>query len=189
MPAGWSKSFAVKRIQGLGLKSDALIVFEARPTIPFMATWLVKTEPDVYSIDDLARDKVTDWTCVRNYQARNSLKAMAVGDEVLIYHSNAEPPGVVGVAKVCQEAAPDPTQFDKASEYYDPKATKDAPRWFCPDLKFVRKLPRMIPLDEMRECKALDGLALLQRGSRLSVIPVSEKHFNAIVELASKAAR
>ena len=154
-----------------------------------MATWLVKTEPDVYSIDDLARDKVTDWTCVRNYQARNFLKAMARGDEVLIYHSNAEPSGVVGIARVCQVASPDPTQFDKKSEYFDPKATKDAPRWFCPDLKFVRKLSRLIALDELRNCTSLAGLVLLQRGSRLSVVPVSEKHFDIIVELASKASR
>jgi predicted RNA-binding protein with PUA-like domain len=154
-----------------------------------MATWLVKTEPDVYSIDDLARDKVTDWTCVRNYQARNFLKAMAVGDEVLIYHSNAEPSGVVGIARVCAVASPDPTQFDKKSEYFDPKATKEAPRWFCPDLKFVRKLSRLIALDELRSCTTLAGLALLQKGSRLSVLPVSEKHFDTIVELASKASR
>jgi predicted RNA-binding protein with PUA-like domain len=151
-----------------------------------MATWLVKTEPDVYSIDDLARDKVTNWTCVRNYQARNFLKAMAVGDNVLIYHSNAEPSGVVGLARVCKLAVADPTQFDKKSEYFDPKATQEAPRWFCPDLKFVRKLARTIPLDELRACKALTGLALLQRGSRLSVIPVSEKHFDTIVELGSR---
>ncbi len=151
-----------------------------------MAMWLVKTEPDVYSIDDLARDRVTDWTCVRNYQARNFLKAMEVGDHVLIYHSNAEPSGVVGLARVCKVASPDPTQFDKKSEYFDPKATQAAPRWFCPDLKFVRKLPRTIPLDELRACKALSGLALLQRGSRLSVIPVSERHFDTIVELGSK---
>ena len=151
-----------------------------------MARWLVKTEPDVYSIDDLARDKVTDWTCVRNYQARNFLKAMALGDEVLIYHSNAEPSGVVGIARV---ASPDPTQFEKKSEYYDPKATKDVPRWFCPDLKFVRKLARLIALDELRNCTSLEGLTLLQRGSRLSVLPVLEKHFDIIVELASKASR
>jgi predicted RNA-binding protein with PUA-like domain len=114
---------------------------------------------------------------------------MAVGDEVLIYHSNAEPSGVVGIARVCAVASPDPTQFDKKSEYFDPKATKEAPRWFCPDLKFVRKLSRLIALDELRSCTTLAGLALLQKGSRLSVLPVSEKHFDTIVELASKASR
>jgi len=153
-----------------------------------MATWLVKTEPDVFSIDDFARSKVTDWTGVRNYQARNFLMAMEEGDNVIIYHSNAEPPGVVGLARVHKKASPDATQFDSASEYFEPKATKAAPRWFCPDLKFMQKFPRQIPLDELRQTKSLEGLALLQRGSRLSVIPVSEKHFDVIVKMASKKA-
>jgi predicted RNA-binding protein with PUA-like domain len=150
-----------------------------------MATWLVKTEPDVFSIDDFADVKVTDWTGVRNYQARNFLMAMEVGDEVLIYHSNAEPSGIVGLAKVRAKATPDKTQFDPKSEYFEPKATKIAPRWFCPDLKFVRKFRRQIPLDELRSSKALEGLALLQKGSRLSVIPVSGKHFDAILKIVS----
>lgn len=150
-----------------------------------MATWLVKTEPDVFSIDDFARVKVTDWTGVRNYQARNFLKKMEVGDEVLIYHSNAEPSGIVGLAKVYATATPDKTQFDGKSEYFEPKATKAAPRWFCPDLKFVRKFRRQIPLDELRSSKALEGLALLQKGSRLSVIPVSGKHFETILKMTS----
>jgi predicted RNA-binding protein with PUA-like domain len=151
-----------------------------------MASWLVKTEPDVFSIDDFARSKVTDWTGVRNYQARNFLMAMEEGDEVLIYHSNAEPPGVVGLATVHTKASPDQTQFDSSSEYFEPKATKANPRWFCPDFKFVRKFARQIPLDELRAVKALEGLALLQKGSRLSVIPVSDKHFTTIITLASK---
>jgi predicted RNA-binding protein with PUA-like domain len=150
-----------------------------------MATWLVKTEPDVFSIDDLARVKTTDWTGVRNYQARNFLMAMEEGDEVLIYHSNAEPSGIVGLARVHAKATPDKTQFDSKSEYFEPKATKAAPRWFCPDLKFVRKFPRQIPLNELRSIKALDGLSLLQKGSRLSVIPVSGKHFDVILKLVS----
>lgn len=150
-----------------------------------MATWLVKTEPDVFSIDDLARVKTTDWTGVRNYQARNFLMAMEEGDEVLIYHSNAEPSGIVGLARVHAKATPDKTQFDSKSEYFEPKATKAAPRWFCPDLKFVRKFPRQIPLNELRSIKALDGLALLQKGSRLSVLPVSGKHFDTILKLVS----
>jgi predicted RNA-binding protein with PUA-like domain len=153
-----------------------------------MAIWLVKTEPDVFSIDDFARSKVTDWTGVRNYQARNFLMAMEVGDEVIIYHSNAEPPGVVGLAQVHKTASPDTTQFDASSEYFEPKATKAAPRWFCPDLKFVQKFPRQISLDELRHTKSLEGLALLQKGSRLSVIPVSEKHFDILVKMASKKA-
>jgi predicted RNA-binding protein with PUA-like domain len=153
-----------------------------------MATWLVKTEPDVFSIDDFARTKVTDWTGVRNYQARNFLMAMEVGDDVLIYHSNAEPPGVVGLGRVHKKASPDVTQFDSASEYFEPKATEANPRWFCPDLKFVQKFPRQIPLDELRQTRSLEGLGLLQKGSRLSVIPVSEKHFDILVKMASKKA-
>lgn len=151
-----------------------------------MATWLVKTEPDVFSIDDFARVKVTDWSGVRNYQARNFLMAMEVGDEVLIYHSNAEPSAVVGVAKVHAKAVPDKTQFDPKSEYYEPKASKSSPRWFCPDLKFVRKLPRAIPLEELRQAQSLNGLLLLQKGSRLSVIPVTGAHFGAIVKMGSQ---
>ena len=150
-----------------------------------MAYWLVKTEPEVYSIDDLARDGSTDWTGVRNYQARNFLKEMSVSDKVLVYHSNAEPSGVAGLAKVVGKAKPDKTQFDPKSEYFDGKATKDDPRWFCPEVGFVKKFRRLLPLDELRRSKALAGLLLLQRGSRLSVIPVSEKHFKEILELGS----
>ena len=156
------------------------------PTMRAMARWLVKTEPDVFSIDDFARSKVTDWTGVRNYQARNFLMAMEEGDEVIIYHSNAEPPGVVGIGQVHAKATPDKTQFDPSSEYFEPKATEANPRWFCPDLKFVRKFARQISLDELRGTKSLEGLALLQKGSRLSVIPVSDKHFDTIVTMASK---
>lgn len=145
-----------------------------------MAYWLVKTEPHVYSIDDLKRDTVTSWTGVRNYQARNFLKQMAVGDHVLVYHSNAEPPGVVGIAKVKNVAQPDQTQFDRQSEYYDPAASLDRPRWYCPDIAFYRKFSSIVSLDSLRAHKALDGLLLLQRGSRLSVLPVSEKHFTII---------
>lgn len=150
-----------------------------------MAYWLVKTEPHVYSIDDLKRDKVTEWTGVRNYQARNFLKQMAVGDSVLVYHSNAEPPGVVGVASVKTVAAPDPTQFDTTSEYFDPAASKDQPRWFCPKLSFQAKLKQMVTLDALRQSRALEGLVLLQRGSRLSVVPVSERHYRAIEKMGS----
>jgi predicted RNA-binding protein with PUA-like domain len=148
-----------------------------------MKHWLVKTEPHVYSIDDLKRDKKTAWTGVRNYQARNFLQQMAVGDHVIVYHSNAEPPGVVGIAKVAAVAKPDLTQFDEKSEFFDPKATSEKPRWFCPDISFVKRLPTMVSLDDLRQNKALEGLLLLQKGSRLSVIPVSERHFRAIVEM------
>jgi predicted RNA-binding protein with PUA-like domain len=152
-----------------------------------MKHWLVKTEPHVYSIDDLKRDTRTLWTGVRNYQARNFLREMSVGDLVLVYHSNAEPPGVVGVAKVTKPAEPDPTQFDKRSEYYDEKATHQVPRWFCPELGYVRTLGHLIALADLRDHKGLSGLTLLQPGSRLSVIPVSEKHFKLIVDMPPRA--
>jgi predicted RNA-binding protein with PUA-like domain len=149
-----------------------------------MKYWLAKTEPDVYSIDDLARDGKTLWTAVRNYQARNFLREMKRKDLVLIYHSNAEPPGLAGIAEVSAEDVADPTQFDKAGEYYDPKATREQPRWFCPEVRFVKKLPELVSLDRLRAQKSLNGLLLLQRGSRLSVIPVSKEHFHAMLELS-----
>jgi len=154
-----------------------------------MRYWLVKTEPEVYSIDDLARDKKTLWTGVRNYQARNFLRSMKRKDAVLIYHSNAEPPGVVGIAEVRAEDRPDPTQFDPSSEYFDPKATEKEPRWFCPEVSLVRKLSRQVSLDQLRGNKSLNGLMLLQKGSRLSVIPVSEQHFRAIISMGCDTER
>jgi predicted RNA-binding protein with PUA-like domain len=152
-----------------------------------MKYWLVKTEPDVYSIDDLARDGKTLWSGVRNYQARNFLREMRLKDTLLIYHSNAEPPGVVGVGEICREHLPDPTQFETGGEYFDPKSTKDNPRWSCPEVAFVRKLPGVLPLQALREEKMLEGLLLLQPGSRLSVIPVSESHFRAIIAMSDSA--
>jgi predicted RNA-binding protein with PUA-like domain len=148
-----------------------------------MRYWLVKTEPHVYSIDDLKRDLKTAWTGVRNYQARNFMRDMQVGDIALVYHSNAEPPGVVGVAKVAKLAQPDPTQFDRKSEYFDEKATVESPRWYCPELGFHKKFAKMVSLDELRQNKELEGLLLLQRGSRLSVIPVDEEHYRVIEAL------
>jgi predicted RNA-binding protein with PUA-like domain len=149
-----------------------------------MAFWLVKTEPDLYSIDDLKRDSATLWSGVRNFQARNYLLAMQLEDRVLVYHSNAKPPGVVGVARVIRLAEADLTQFDSKSEYFDPRSKREHPRWFAPLLEFVSKFPAMVPLDTLRrEESKLAGLPLLQRGSRLSVIPVSEGHFNFICAL------
>jgi len=147
--------------------------------------WLVKTEPESYSIDDLVRDRKTEWTAVRNYQARNFLKEMAIGDLVLFYHSNAEPTGVVGIAEVSRTAQPDPTQFDSKSEYFDPKATKDAPRWFCPTLKFIEKFKGVIVLDKLRTINGLEGMILLKKGSRLSVQPVSAGEYRILLKLAT----
>ena len=149
-----------------------------------MAYWLAKSEPDVYSIDDLKKDKVAEWDGVRNYQARNFLKEMEVGDEVLFYHSNAKPSGVAGVAKVAKKAYPDPTQFDKKSKYFDPKASKENPRWFCPDVKFVKKFKDVVSLDDLREQKSLNEMLVLKKGSRLSVQPVTKKEFETVLKIA-----
>jgi predicted RNA-binding protein with PUA-like domain len=149
-----------------------------------MAFWLVKSEPEVYSIDHLAKDKTTAWGGVRNYQARNYLRQMALKENVLFYHSNADPTGIAGLAQVAKTAYPDPEQFNPRSEYFDEKATKDQPRWFCPDLKFVKKFPRLLTLEELRAEKSLKDMLLLKRGSRLSVQPVSEKEFTTIIGMS-----
>ena len=151
-----------------------------------MRYWLMKTEPDAFSIDDLKRLKKDAWSGVRNYQARNFMKEMKVGDLVLFYHSSTTPPGVAGLAKVIALAHPDETQFEKKSPYFDPKATKAKPIWHCVDVGFVKKFPRLIPLDELRGVKALRDMVLLQRGSRLSVQPVTEKEFEAILRLTER---
>ena len=151
-----------------------------------MATWLVKTEPSTYSIDDFAREKITYWDGVRNYQARNFLREMKKGEKVLVYHSNAKPPSIVGLAIVDSDAEPDPTQFDKKSKYFDPKATAEEPRWFCPKLRFEKKFSSPLGLDQLREESSLEGMVLLQRGSRLSVQPVKAKEFQRITKLAQK---
>jgi predicted RNA-binding protein with PUA-like domain len=149
--------------------------------------WLMKSEPDVFSIDDLAKKKVAGWDGVRNYQARNFMKSMAVGDAVLFYHSNAAPPGVAGIAEVARLAYPDPTQFDPKNDHRDPKATPDKPIWFQVDVRFKRKLPRFLSLDELRGVPALAEMPLFQR-SRLSVQPVNDAQFAAIVALAERRA-
>jgi predicted RNA-binding protein with PUA-like domain len=151
-----------------------------------MRHWLMKSEPDAFSIDDLKRLKRDAWTGVRNYQARNFMKAMAPGDAALFYHSSVVPPGVAGLTKVASKAHPDATQFDPKSPYFEPKATKAKPIWECVDVAFVRKFTRLVTLDELRRIPALKDMALLRRGSRLSVQPVTAKEFDAILKLAGK---
>lgn len=147
--------------------------------------WLLKSEPEVYSIDDLARDGQTSWEGVRNYQARNWMRdGMKLGDLVLFYHSNASPTGVAGVGRICREAYPDPTQFDSTSNYYDPGSKAEDPRWLRVDIAFVEKLPRVVPLDELKANPALVGLEVTRKGSRLSVTPVSPEHFALIRAMA-----
>lgn len=138
-----------------------------------MADWLVKSEPTVYSIDDLARDRVEIWDGVRNYQARNYLQQMEVGDRVFVYHSNAKPPGLAGLAEVVAANVVDPTQFDPASPYYDPKATPEKPRWFTVKLGFVAAFVDLVPLDTLKATFTPDELVLVRRGNRLSVMPIA----------------
>jgi len=149
-----------------------------------MAFWLVKSEPSVYSVADFKRDKVTHWHGVRNFQARNLLKEMAPGDEVLFYHSNEAPVGVAGLGRVKKRAYPDPSQFDRSSEYFDPRARADSPRWFCPDIEFVKAFDAVVTLDRLRSERSLAEMVLLKRGTRLSVQPVTSKEFKTIVQLA-----
>jgi predicted RNA-binding protein with PUA-like domain len=147
--------------------------------------WLLKSEPEEFSIDDLARVGREPWSGVRNYQARNFMRdEMQVGDGVLFYHSNCRPPGVVGIARVASRAYPDPTQFDPDSDYHDPASDPDAPRWLLVDVAFERKLDRCITLDELKaQAEALGDLPLLRRGNRLSVLPVSKAQWRQILSL------
>ena len=151
-----------------------------------MHYWLIKSEPDVFSIQDLARAKgrTTAWEGVRNYQARNFLRAMRQGDRALFYHSNAAPPAVAGIVEVVREAYPDATAWDAKSPYHDPKASPANPLWSMVDVRLVGIFPRPLPLEELRAVKALAGMELLRRGSRLSVTPVTPAEFRTIEKLA-----
>ena len=148
-----------------------------------MKYWLMKTEPDVFSIQDLKKKKKNGWDGVRNYQARNFMRdEMRVGDGIFFYHSSCEIPGIAGLARVSRESHPDPTQFDKKSEYFDAKATKEKPIWFMVEVEFVKELPQMLTLESLKKDPELKDLRLLQKGSRLSVQPVSEDHWYYILK-------
>ncbi len=153
-----------------------------------MAYWLVKSEPDEFSIDDLAKrpGKRDHWDGVRNYQARNMLRdQMRKGDRIFFYHSNCAEPGIVGIAEVVREGYPDHTAFDPDDKHYDPKSDPDNPRWYMVDIRYVRKLKRTLSLQELKSHLAgkLKGFSLVQRGNRLSVMPVSEQQWNFILAL------
>ena len=151
-----------------------------------MRYWLMKTEPNEFGIDDLAERprKTEPWDGVRNYQARNMMRdEMKQGDRVFIYHSNCEVPGIVGIATVAREGYPDPTAFDPEDKHYDPKSDPANPRWYLVDVKFERKLRRTIPLTELKAQAALEGMPLVRRGNRLSVMPVSEREWEYILSL------
>jgi len=148
--------------------------------------WLMKSEPDVFGIDHLASraDQTEHWDGVRNYQARNMMRdEMRVGDQVFFYHSNADVPGVVGIAEVVREAYPDFTSWNPESKYFDPKSTADNPRWFMVDVKLVRKFKRTISLKEIKEDPALQEMPLVKKGMRLSIMPVTPDQWFHILGL------
>lgn len=147
-----------------------------------MAYWLMKSEPETYSIEDLKRDRVEPWDGIRNYQARNMMRDdMKVGDSAFFYHSSCPEPGIVGVMTIASKPYPDPTQFDRKSKYYDPKSSKDDPRWQLVDVKFRRKFRRTIPLQDLKARPELGDLILNRRGNRLSIMPVSKDHWDIIM--------
>jgi predicted RNA-binding protein with PUA-like domain len=149
-----------------------------------MNYWLMKSEPDTFSIDDLKQKKREAWDGVRNYQARNFMRdGMRVGDGVYFYHSNCAEPGIAGLAEVASDAYPDPSQFDPKSKYFDSGSSRDNPRWMLVDVKFVRKLKRVITLDELKNHPKLAEMALLRKGNRLSVMPVDAKDWKYILGL------
>lgn len=161
----------------------------ARPlSSPPMTRWLFKSEPDVFGYADLVKAKREGWDGVRNYQARNSMRQMVVGDLAIFYHSNAKPPGAAGVCKVVKAAEPDPTQFDPSTKYFDPKSDPKAPMWDWVTVAPVKPL-RFVSLDDMRTMPALAHCALLAKGNRLSVMPLTDAEFDAIVQRGTAAKR
>ena len=141
----------------------------------------MKSEPLTYSIEHLKKDKKALWDGVRNYQARNFMRDMNPGDKVLFYHSNTNPPGIAGLAQVFRSIVPDPTAFDKNSPYFDPKSTKEKPRWFCVEVRFEKAFSKLISLEDLRKEKPLKDMLVLKKGQRLSVQPVTKKEFDYIV--------
>jgi len=150
--------------------------------------WLLKSEPESCSIQDLARAKqqTTCWDGVRNYQARNFMRVMKLGEQAFYYHSNVAPPCIVGIVEIVKEAYPDHTQFDPKDKHYDPKSKMNSPTWEMVDVKLVEIFPRPLALEELREVAALEGMELLRRGSRLSVQPVSPEQWKTVVRLAKR---
>ena len=149
-----------------------------------MQHWLMKSEPDAFSIDDLKRVKKEPWDGIRNYQARNFMRdEMKVGDPVFFYHSNCDEPGIVGVMKVASKPYPDPTAFDPKSNYFDAKSDPENPRWLLVDVRYVKKLKRTVTLAEMKQEPALEGMRLLMRGNRLSIMPVESAHWDHILSM------
>ena len=154
-----------------------------------MKYWLMKSEPDVFGIDHLAKmpKKTEHWDGIRNYQVRNMMRdEMKKGDLVLFYHSNCKEPGIVGIARIVKEAYPDFTAFNPKEKYYDPKSEPENPRWLMVDVQLVRKFKRTISLQELKSYKTLSEMIILRRGNRLSITPVSKKHWDFILKLENK---
>jgi predicted RNA-binding protein with PUA-like domain len=150
-----------------------------------MKYWLIKSEPSLYSIDHMMKDKEAAWEGVRNYQARNfMMNEMKVGDKILFYHSNADPTCVAGIVEVSKPASPDRTAFDKKSDFFDPKSKLEAPSWFCVSVRFIRKFEKPVTLEMIKKEKRLAKMKLVQKGSRLSVQPVTAAEFEVIVNMA-----
>lgn len=147
--------------------------------------WLMKSEPSVYSINDLKKEKKAWWDGVRNYQARNfMMKEMQVGDLVLFYHSLAKPPGIAGTAIVLSQAQPDVTALDSLSQYYDPKSTKKLPRWYCVEVAFQKDFKEVISIDQLRKEPRLKSMWVLRKGQRLSIMPVTKSEFDYVLKMA-----
>ena len=150
--------------------------------------WLLKSEPDSFSIDDLEHVGREEWSGVRNFTARNLMREMRIGDLAFFYHSSTKTPGIAGICEIVAAAHPDSTQFDPASAYYDPRSARDDPRWWCVDVGFVRRLPRFVTLEELRAIPALAFMPLLRKGQRLSVQTVSPQDWKRILKLAAYTA-
>lgn len=148
-----------------------------------MAHWLMKSEPDVYGIHHLQQEGTTLWDGIRNYQARNFMRSMAIGDRAFFYHSNAKPPGIVGMMEVIETGLSDPSQFDPASKYFDPKSKPQAPRWDCVRLRYVGTFAELLSLDQLREQFSVEELAVVRQGNRLSILPVPEASATRLLNL------
>lgn len=145
--------------------------------------WLLKNEEADYSIDDFKKDKKSLWDGVRNYQARNFIREMKSGDSFIYYHSNGNPSGAAGLGKIVSEPYPDPTQFQKKSKYYEPRATKKEPAWTTVDVQFVKKFKNLVPLEDIKKNKKLKGIIVAKKGNRLSVSPINKQYFDEIAKM------
>jgi predicted RNA-binding protein with PUA-like domain len=148
-----------------------------------MAHWLMKSEPDVYGIHHLQQEGTTLWDGIRNYQARNFMRSMAIGDRAFFYHSNAKPPGIVGLMEVIETGLTDPSQFDPANKYFDPKSKPQAPRWDCVRLRYVGTFAELLSLDQLREQFSVEELPVVRQGNRLSILPVPEASATRLLDL------